>query len=61
MASEHWHHVCWNCGAEVCGGAHEYPANYLCSCGVAESEALEHIRTDATYDPEFARNFSCPA
>lgn len=56
----HWHHTCWQCGADVCGGTMALPSFYTCRCGCGENDSTLHIPTEAGFNREFAARASCP-
>lgn len=56
----HWHHTCWNCGRDLCGGPVALPVTYACRCGCQENSSLAFIRTDESFDREFAAVAPCP-
>jgi hypothetical protein len=58
-AGFHWHHRCWNCGADQCGGLQGCAGYYTCVCGCEETDNIL-IQTDSGFDRELAASLNCP-
>jgi hypothetical protein len=53
----HFHHTCWQCGAEVLGSGRSTYNCHECGCG----QSYSTVTTCGTFDPDFAANNGSPA